>query len=159
MALLSGHGIDVALPAGWDGRLYRRDPGEPTAAAEMSPTGTTYAVLHAASFPLPADRGDFGSGAVEMMRRDDVLMVLVEHGPEAVGTALFAAPGPPSRLSPRDFGPDSLLRSIPGQLGTQRFFSVNRRAFCLYVVLAGNDLERSVPVVNSLLRTLRIDPA
>ena len=36
-------------------------------------------VLHAASFALPAERGDYGSGAVEVMGGSDVLVCLLEH--------------------------------------------------------------------------------
>ena len=125
----------------------------------MQEAGTTHAVLHAASFPLPNDRGDFGSGAVERMRPHDVLVALVEMGPESVGTALFAAAGPPRQLSSQDFDPSSLLRAIPGQVGTQRFFSARGRAFCLYVVLDGHQPGPLMPVVNSLLQSLQIRPA
>lgn len=156
MPRLSGHAIDVDLPPGWDGRIYRRDPG-PSVAAATSEAATTGAVLHAASFPLPGERGDFGSGAVEIMRRDDVLMVLIEYGAEGAGSGLFAEPGPPRQLSARDFDQNALQRAIPGQAGTQVFFSANGRAFCLYVVLGSyHDRERAVAVVNSLLPTLRI---
>jgi hypothetical protein len=34
-----------------------------------------------------------------------------------------------------DFAPNALQRRLPGQLGVQRFFTSNGRAFCLYVVL------------------------
>ena len=157
MAVLSDHVIEVVLPPGWDGRLYRRDSAE-ISTAVMQVASTTRAVLHAASFPLPVERGDFGSGAVEMMRPQDVLLVLVEHDPEAAGTALFAAAGPPRRLSSKDFGPNTLLRAIPGQRGAQVFFSANGRAFCLYIVLGGDEPDRIMPVVNSLLQALRIGP-
>ena len=154
MARLSGHAIAVDLPTGWDGRIYRREPAE---AGTAHATADTQAVLHAASFPLPADRGDYGSGAVEVMRRADVLVVLVEHGPASAGTALFATPGPPRQMSPGDFSPSALQRVIPGQAGAQAFFTSNGRAFCLYVVLGDyNERDRAVPVLNSLLRSLQL---
>jgi hypothetical protein len=159
MARLSGLAVHVDLPPGWDGRIYRRTSDEPGvgAADAMRTVASSHAVLHAGSFPLPADRGDYGSGAVEVMRREDVLVMLVEHGPASADTALFATPGPPRRLSSDDFSPSALLRAIPGQGGTQVFFSAKGRAFCLYVVLGDYEQrDRAVPVVNSLLQSVRL---
>ncbi len=124
---MSGWGIDAAIPAGWDARLYRRVPGD---AMEQ-----TFPVLHAANFPLPANRGDFGSGAVEVMGPTHLFVSLLEYGDASVSTPLFAKYGMPKRLSPQDFRPDQLQRPIPGQLGVQRFFTDSGRAFCLYAVL------------------------
>ncbi len=162
MARLSGLAVGVDLPTGWDGRIYRRQAteaqaGEVQAAEANEVASTTYAVLHAASFPLPTDRGDYGSGAVDVMQREDVLVTLVEHGPEGADSALFATAGPPRELSVRDFSPDALQRSLPGQAGAQVFFTADGRAFCLYVVLGSYDhRDRLVPLVNALLRSLRL---
>ena len=57
------------------------------------PEETTHSVTHIANFPLPRDRGDFGTGAIERMSRDDVLVVLVEFDAESAKTALFARRG------------------------------------------------------------------
>ena len=48
---------------------------------------------------------------------------------------------------------------IPGMAGTQRFFSVSGRAFCLYAVI-GSASRRPVLVsrLNDALSTLRISP-
>jgi len=40
---LSAYGIEIDLPRGWDGRIFRRPGADPT--------------LHAANFPLPASDG------------------------------------------------------------------------------------------------------
>jgi hypothetical protein len=142
---LTGHGISAALPRGWEGGIVRQ-PGIDVAAARhhslrpdraftSAAVATSLPAVHLANFPLPAERGDFGSGAVEVMGPDDVFMSLVEYGPENVGTPLFAAAGPPTRLSPGDFSPHALQRTLPGQAGYQAFFTTAGRAFCLYVVL------------------------
>ena len=173
---LKGHGIELRLPGGYEGRIYRRaEPAAPEAAARAqlvspsaamppvpplppSPPAPTYPVLHAGNFPLPSEMGDFGSGAVEVMTTGDVLMVLFEYDPASVGTALFAAGGVPT-LRPTDFGPDTLQRPINGQVGVQRFFNESGRAFCLYVVLGGEaDRAHHVFAVNAALRELVIDP-
>ena len=113
MPTLAAHGIDVALPAGWDGRISVRDDGTPVQAFSVSatptPTPTPVATLrsrpvaHFANFGLPADRGDFGSGAVELMGDQDVFVVLFEYEPDAAATALFRSEGLPRALVARDF--------------------------------------------------------
>jgi hypothetical protein len=91
-------------------------------------------VLHAASFSLPAERGDYGSGAVELMGGSDVLVCLLEHERAEAGSALFAREGIP-RLDPSMFSPQSMQRAIAGMAGMQQFFQVAGRPFCLYVVV------------------------
>jgi hypothetical protein len=153
---ISGTGVEVGLPQGWDGRIAGRLPeGDVSTAAIASATEPT-AVVHAASFPLPADLGDFGSGAVNRMTARDVFVVLLEHGPESIGTPLFAAQGIP-RLRPNDFSPATLRMMLPGQSGVQRFFTVNGRPFCLYAVIGAHSRRIGLAgVVNELLAAVRI---
>ena len=89
--------------------------------------GVTYPVGQFATFPIPDDIGDFGSGAVTLMGPSDVFTTLFEYGPESVGTALFAQQGRPDALSESDFSPMTLRRGIPGQSGTQWFFTESGR--------------------------------
>ena len=163
MGALRAHGIDVTLPAGWDGRITVRDDGAPTPA--FSATGIHVAelrahpVVHLANFGLPAARGDFGSGAVELMGDRDVFVVLFEYEPAATTTALFRARGLPRTLGPRDFQPATLRRGIAGQSAHQAFFQDGGRAFCLYVVLGAHARRAAlVPIVNRVLASVRIDP-
>lgn len=143
-------GLVVDIPAGWDGRIYRRTPA---ASGEM-----THPVLHAANFALPEERGDFGSGAVELMTPAHAFVSLLEYDAESASTPLFARPGFPLRLSADAFAPNQLQRALPGQAGVQRFFSERGRAFCLYVVV-GNHLARAalLPQVNALLASVQVD--
>jgi hypothetical protein len=120
---------------------------------------TTHAVLHAANFALPVERGDFGSGAVELMRRENVLIALVEYHPDSARTPMFASPSLPRPLRADDFDPSTLQRRLPGQAGLQRFFSTAGRAFALYVVLGDyGDRRRLVHLVNDLLATVELEP-
>lgn len=162
-------GIGVTLPAGWQAAMYRREQSPPVAAGltdtgtfdrrSVAPDATVHPVLHTASFALPPDRGDYGSAAVDVMGARDVFASLVEFHPDAARTALFARQGVPPGLSSDDFGARSLQRVMLGQSGCQRFFSVNGRAFCLYIVL-GSHARRHllVPVVNELLASFDIRP-
>jgi len=163
MPTIRAHGIDVGLPAGWDGRISVRADGAPEAAITAS--GTRVATLrsrpvaHLANFGLPADRGDFGSGAVELMGDRDVFVVLFEYEPDATATALFRAQGFPRTLAVRDFEPATLRRAIAGQSAHQVFFQESGRAFCLYVVLGAHARRAAlVPIVNQVLASVRIDP-
>jgi hypothetical protein len=151
MSRLDGSGIGVEVPSGWEGSIsgggfQLLDDGaqEPT-------------VMHLASFPLPTERGSFGSGAVELMGTQDVLMVLFEYGPDSVGTALFATDGIPRNLQARQFDRNALQRALPGQSGLQQFFTHRGRAFCLYVVVGSHvDRHDVLPRINEVLDTLEI---
>lgn len=168
MPVLDQANLRVDVPPGWEGEIYARgDGGEMTAAPPSSTTqgfgtasvapaleGRTF--VHLATFPLPAERADYGNGAVQMMGPHDIFIALLEHEPGAAATAQFAAQGIP-RLTADDFRTDVLHRTLPGHSGYQRFFHIGTRAFCLYVVL-GSHWERAdlVPRVNEMLEGLTI---
>jgi hypothetical protein len=150
MATIRAHGITAQLPSGFEGRIFVRPPT----------VGMTYPVAQFATFPIPDDVGDFGSGAVTLMGPSDVFATLFEYGPESLGTALFSQQGLPTALSADDFSPTVLRRGIPGQSGTQRFFTEAGRPFSLYAVL-GSHVRRNelVPRVNTLLSSLSLSPS
>lgn len=144
-------GISVDLPQGWEGEVGR--------GGALAPQGVSRRpnVAHFANFPLPAQRADFGAEAVEQMRAGDVFITLFEYGPESVGTALFSSEGIPG-VTPRDFDRNTLQRPLPGQSGLQRFFTINGRPFCLYVVV-GSHIDRADAVgqINQLLDSMVIE--
>lgn len=148
---LEGERLTVELPTGWDLRIGR------TAADEIVVSNNP--LVHAANFPLPQRRGDFGSGAVDIMGPSDTFVSLFEFGPESLGQPLFANEGLPQELDPDEFHPSALQRVIPGQAGVQRFFTAEGRPFCLYVVLGEFDNRRRlVPSVSEFLSGVRVDP-
>ncbi|WP_426563055.1 hypothetical protein ACPPVT_19075 [Angustibacter sp. McL0619] len=146
---VSKHGLELdGADQGWESRIYRREaerPGE-----------QTYPVLHACTLPLPADRGDFGSGIVDRLGREDVFVSLIEFGPEVADQGLFAPQGMP-QLRPSQFSANRMARSIPGVSAAQHFLSVGGRAFCLFVVLGAHSRRMVlVPRAERLVRTVRI---
>ena len=163
MTDLAAHGIEVTLPTGWEGRLFRRpSSGEVAAAAADGPPAplgeTTHAVLHVCTIALPPGVGDFASGAVDRLGAGDALIVLFEYDPASIDQPLFKAEGLPKKLSEGDFSPNVLQRAMKGQAGVQRFFRDVGRTFCLYVVLGAYANRRKlVPAVNEVLATLAID--
>ena len=152
---MSRHGITVGLDSGWECRIYTRaQPPQFEASGRQGPAGeVTRPIVHLGNFALPSERGDFGSGAVGLMRSNHIFVALLEHGPESLGTALFAHRGLPMPQA-RDFHPNTLQRRLPGQLGYQRFFTHAERAFCLYVVLGGQ--QHAVPLAARARDALRL---
>jgi hypothetical protein len=151
VATIQAHGIQAHLPSGFEGRIFIR----PTVGE-----GVSYPVAHFATFPLPADVGDFGSGAVTLMGPSDVFATLFEYGPESVGTVLFSRQGRPTSLTPADFRQTVLRRALGSQLGTQWFFTEGERPFSFYAVLGSHAMaSRLVPLVNQVLASLTISPA
>ena len=154
---LTAHGIETDLPPGWEGRIgVRTQPTEATRSIGH-PDERPNPIVHLANFALPEQRGDFGSGAVDVMGADDVLVVLFEYGPECVGTALFERNGLPRKLTPTMFSGSALQRTISGQAGCQIFFTEAGRAFCLYTVLGRqSSAARVLPQANATLASTRI---
>jgi hypothetical protein len=142
---ISGYGIVIDLPSGWEGRVYRRPEGFP--------------ILHAANFPLPAGDGDFGSRAVASMSRDGVFAVLAEYDPGVLGEPLFEEQGLPLPLRPAEASPKALQRMLRDRSGLHKFFTVVGRPFSLYVVVGSSPgVGTLVERANHVLATLSIEP-
>jgi hypothetical protein len=82
---LSAFGVTISLPAGWDGRVLLGAEGRP--------------VVHAASFPLPANDTDEGEVAKEAMGSTGMYLNVRDLGPGD------SPVGFPFSFSPADFGP------------------------------------------------------
>ena len=149
-ATVAAHGLRVTLPERWEARLYLRDAM--TAEGEsVSP------VLHLANFPLPPGRGDFGTGAVDVMGAGHAFVALLEYDAAEAGSPLFAARGIPRPVL-SDFAPNALQRPLLGQLGCQRFFTERGHAFCLYVVLGSRGHgARLIGEVHAVLDNLTVE--
>jgi hypothetical protein len=141
---VSGHGLSIDAPAGWEARIFKRPGGGP--------------VLHAATFALQERDGDFGAAATGRMGGDDVFLAVLEFrrgdGLEP-GAGLFAADGRP-RPAAREFLPNQLQVTRPGQYGWQRFYSEGGRPCCVYAVVMPARLPpaRLVADVTRVLTTL-----
>ncbi|MCH7789270.1 MAG: hypothetical protein IH940_07485 [Acidobacteria bacterium] len=158
MTTIDAHGLSVDVPKGWDGAITKFDgTSANTEFAGPHNKGLTLPVLHLANFALPPRRGDYGSGAVEIMRRGGLLICLLEFDPVEAKSSLFAGKPIPRQLRQRDFSPDAMQRTLKGMSGTQFFGAEAGRALCLYVVL-GSHARRAVlvPEVNKVLATLEV---
>lgn len=149
MSVLSAEGITVTLPPGWEGAIGHRSTLEDGSVRNV--------VAHFATFPLPARRGDFGGGAVDLMGPGDAFIALFDYGRASAGTALFAVDGPPATIDAGHFDRSVLQKPLPLQSAVQRFFTAGGRAMCLYAVV-GSHIDRAdvLPAINSVLASLRI---
>lgn len=122
-------GVVVDLPPGWEARARTQPPSAPGVPGNL--------LLHVATVPLPATRGDIGSGVVETLGPDDVFVALYEYDEPDAGKALFAAEGLPLPR-PADFSTAVLQRTQLDHSGAQFFFAVEGRPFCLHAVLGSH---------------------
>jgi hypothetical protein len=120
--IVSGHGLQIDVPAAWEARIIGRPGGGP--------------VLHVASFALHESDGDFGAAATGRMRPDDRFLAVIEYLPDErlrPGHGLFGA-----RLAVpawHHFSPNQLQVTRPGQFGWQHFFTEANRPLCAYAVI------------------------
>lgn len=156
---IARYGLAATQPAGWHVEIDRR-PREVGQATVDGVAGVlediTHPILHACTRPLPVDRGDFGSGAVDILGSDDVFVALVEYGHEVADEGLFANNGIP-RIAPSQFDPNQLQRPLPGRSAVQHFFSVGGRAFCLFTVLGAHSRRMATaPRAARFVSTLQV---
>ena len=121
------------------------------------------ATLHAGDFQLALGDGEFGDASTAAMPAGATFIALTEYLPGGglePGRGLFAATRIPRRLDPSAFSASGLAHPRAGQAGTQHFFTVAGRPFCLYVVVAGGRAHRrrQLALLDQVLRTLRVVP-
>lgn len=150
-AIISLHGVSIQVPTGWEARISRR--------AVDSGGETNFPVVHAATIPLPSNRGDYGSNVVERLGATDVFVSLIEFGAEAANTALFPTTSTfPASIPATEFHPRQLQRVLPGQAGKQVFFTFRGRPFCLYVVMGSVALRNQlVDRVEEILASFTVE--
>ena len=147
---VAAHGIAVDLPDGWEGRIFKRRQGDPT--------------LHAGTFALPFDDGEFGSRATAKMPGGATFLTLTEYRPGqglVPGRGLFEAPAIPLPIPKSRFRRNHLLVARAGQRGFQHFFTSGGRPFCLYTVINEPRVgaaRADVGGVNDVLGSLAIEP-
>jgi hypothetical protein len=148
-------GVTITIPSGWDGRA-RAARAAARNDARAAHEGGGGVVLHAGSFALPSQVGEYGSGAVERMTSADVLLCLIEHDPADAAQPLFRRQGVPA-VRAEHFDANAMQRVIPGMAGAQWFFRVGERAFCLYGVVGSHRTRQDLaPRLARVVRTLEI---
>lgn len=170
-------GVSAASLPGWSVAVTRRVPaqdaglggvdslygGRASAVAAVGAAGlrwstgeVSYPVLHAATIPLPAIRGDFGTGVVDLLGPNDAFVALVEYGDDVADVGLFEPQGLP-KLAPSQFSPNRLQRAVRECSAAQHFFSAGGRAFCLFAVVGRHSSRMATVRRAAALRgTIRI---
>jgi hypothetical protein len=143
---VTGHGLSIDAPSGWEARIFRRAGGGP--------------VLHLATFPLEDGDGDFGAAATGRMRSGDCFAALIEYRDPGIrpGVGLFEKTGRPTAPRSDEFAANQLQVTRRGQRGWQRFFSDAGRTYCLYAVIQPGHLraEQLVDGLGAVLGTLEL---
>jgi hypothetical protein len=148
MTELRAHGLAISVRRGWEASIW---------VPEAPPPADNHPVMRLANFPLPRTRDTYAEDAVVDLRGGDVLASLVEFSERLAGRGLYAARGVPE-VARDDLDPRALQRHVPGRSGLQRFFSVRRRAFSLYVIAReGPRLDASLRDLTSQLRSLVVE--
>ena len=143
---VSGQGISVDAPAGWDVRIGR-DPDD------------ELAVLHLASFALPPSVGGFGGEAIDAMPDDGVVIAVLEYDRGFAPRRLFARQTAFPALRVSDLDPAALTRGRPRRAGAQRFAVLAGRPFCAYVVVGvAPSPRRLLRAANRVLASIDVAP-
>ena len=146
---VTGHGVSIDVPPGWEARIFRRSGGGP--------------VLHLATFALDDADGDFGAAATGRMRAGDCFAALIEYRDPQIrpGVGLFESAGRPRMPRLDDFAASQLQVTRRGQRGWQRFFTDGGRTCCLYGVIAPgpHQPEPLAARLGRVLGTLELAPA
>ena len=145
--IIEAHGLSVELPRGWSGRVFAAAGG--------------VATLHAGSFQLALDDGEFGDASTGSMPEVGTFLAVTEYTAGDglnPGEGLFAPRKIPLPLDPTSFGERRLAHRRPGQVGTQHFFTASGRPLCMYAVIAGPRSARrgQLLTLDRVLRSLQV---
>jgi hypothetical protein len=163
MKELSAAGITISLEAGWEADIRQAAPPQETAEVGIAgPLGSEAVsapepvILHVGNFRLPFERGDYGGGVLEQLAPGEVFISLIDFGTEAADQPLFAHHGVPT-LTQEDFSPNAIVRGLLGKSGSQHFFNLGGRGFCLYVVVGSHrDRADLLEGINATVRSIRV---
>ncbi|MGZ8579052.1 MAG: hypothetical protein ACXWWX_05925, partial [Actinomycetota bacterium] len=133
-------------PEGWEARIWV--PDLPAPALNLPVITLSNAVLSDARTTYAAEES-------ERLPRSKVMVSLVEFDETLADVGLYAPQGVPGPFTEDDLDPRALQRARRGRSGLQRFFSVNGRAFSLYVIARdGPALARTLGKLHQALTSL-----
>ncbi len=149
MVTLRGEGLALEVRRGWEARMWTPD---------VPPPAINRPVIRLANFPLPLTKDTYAEDVADALQRGQVVASLVEFDPALADRGLYAPQGVPD-LHADDLDPRAVQRPHPGRAGLQRFFSVNGRAFSLYVIAReGPGMPGALGELAASLRSLTVSP-
>jgi hypothetical protein len=149
MVRIADHGLSLRVPTGWEARLWMPD---------LSPPAINLPVIRLTNDAMPMSRNTYAVEESEKLRRSQVVATLVEFDPALADVGLYGPQGVPV-FTADDLDPRALQRAQEGRAGLQRFFSVNGRAFSLYVMArVGPGVGRAMGELHDVLVTLTVEP-
>lgn len=144
--IVRGQGIALDAPEGWDARISRDPEGD-------------LAVVHLASFALPAELGGFGGEAIDRMPDDGIVISVLEYEPSFAEEPLFGRDAFPPRFRLREMDPAALTHARPLCSGAQRFAVASGRPLCVYLVVGVSPSPaRLVRDANRVIASLWVSP-
>ena len=150
MVTIADHGLSLRVPSGWEARMWVPD---------LPPPAINLPVVRLTNDAMPVTRNTYAVEESEKLRRSQVVASLVEFDPSLADVGLYAPQGVPE-FGVDDLDPRALQRAQEGRAGLQRFFSVNGRAFSLYVMAReGPGLDQALHAMNASLRSLAVRAA
>jgi hypothetical protein len=148
MTVLRAYGIGVHVRRGWEARVWKPD---------LPPPAENHPVVRLANFALPNSRNTYAEDVADALRPGQVVASLVEFSPDLADRGLYAPQGVP-RLDVADLDARAVQRQARGRAGVQRFFSVQGRAFSLYVVAReGQGVAAALRDLDSQLHDLVVE--
>jgi hypothetical protein len=149
MLTLARHGLTLRVPRGWEARMWVPD---------LPPPAINLPVVRLANFPLALTRDTYAEDSAHELRPAQVVASLVEFEPALADVGLYAPQGFPA-LDVEDMSPKAVQLRRADRLGLQRFFSVDGRAFSLYVIARrGTGLRRALNELETVLAETVVDP-
>lgn len=144
-ATVSGYGMTIALPPGWNGRVYRLSPQHAI-------------TLQAATVPLPAP-GDDQSRIAARMKPTDIYVVIDDIGPppRGLGREPVWQLNPKLPLTVHDADVEGPWKGgFPS--GTALAVVIDYRALMIRIFFGSHPGEGEMDTVNALLGTLSVAP-
>ena len=146
MVTIADHGLELTVPEGWEARIWV--PDLPAPALNLP-------VITLSNAVLSNTRTTYAAEESERLPRSKVMVSLVEFDEALADVGLYAPQGVPGPFTEDDLDPRALQRARRGRSGLQRFFSVNGRAFSLYVIARdGPGLARTLGKLHQALASL-----
>lgn len=142
--MITGYGLSIELPAGWDGRVFK---GEPQAAAQVI----------AANFPLPAEEYYLGPETGRAMQSESIYIgAAVGPVSEHLQEGRWASASLPITVSRSDFGD---FEGIYSPVEAVRWLLIDGHAVRTTVGFGADPSDSTLATANAILASFQMAPS